>query len=197
MTHIYLASQSARRKSLLEQINIDFESIFVDIDETPRPSEDAVDYVNRMAAEKAQAGWLQSERVLDIPLLAADTSVILNAQILGKPSDRNHAIEMLNLLSNTTHQVITSVAIKNSCKMCQSLSITEVTFAKLTTAKINNYVNSAECMGKAGSYAIQGFAASFVKKISGSYSGVVGLPLYETTLLLNSFLSSNENMKQK
>jgi len=185
--HIYLASKSPRRQSLLKQIEISFECIPVEIDESVREGETPVDYVSRMAYEKAQAGWTDSARRNDIPLLAADTSVILANQIMGKPADKKQAIKMLQGLSGVTHQVISCVAVKNSQKYELATSITDVTFTNLLEQQIDYYVNTGDCMDKAGSYGIQGFAASFIRTISGSYSGVVGLPLFETANLLKKF----------
>ncbi len=184
---IYLASRSPRRQSLLAQIEVTFECLPVDIDESVNKVETPFEYVNRMAYQKAIAGWSNRKRILDIPLLAADTSVVLGDQILGKPLDRPDAINMLTKLSGQTHQVITCVAIKHDQKIERVTSITDVTFASLSERQIDYYVTSGDCLDKAGSYGIQGYAASFVKTISGSYSGVVGLPLYEVARLLQNF----------
>lgn len=185
--HIYLASKSPRRQSLLKQIEISFDCIPVEIDESVREGETPLGYVSRMAYEKAQAGWSDSARRHDIPLLAADTSVILADQIMGKPDDEEQAIKMLKSLSGVTHQVISCVVVKNSQKNELVTSVTDVTFAALSEQQIDYYVNTGDCLDKAGSYGIQGFAASFICTISGSYSGVVGLPLFETTKLLEKF----------
>ncbi len=184
---IYLASKSPRRQALLKQISIGFEYIPVDINENVKRGETPHDYVSRMAYEKAEVGWSESTRLLDIPLLAADTSVVLANQILGKPHNKQDAIKMLERLSGETHQVITCVAVKNSQKLELVTSITDVTFATLSEHQIDYYVNTGDCLDKAGSYGIQGYAARFVRSLSGSYSGVVGLPLFETANLLDRF----------
>jgi septum formation protein len=184
---LYLASKSPRRQALLKQIAISFDCIPVDIDETVKKGETPCDYVSRMAYEKADAGWSHSTRINDIPLLAADTSVVLADQILGKPTDKQDAVNMLKRLSRETHQVISCVVVKNSKKIELVTSITDVSFASLSEQQIQYYVNTGDCMDKAGSYGIQGYAACFVKMISGSYSGVVGLPLFETAKLLEKF----------
>lgn len=185
--NLYLASKSPRRQSLLTQIAITFECITVDIDESVNIGETASDYVSRLAFEKAEAGWLKPNRTQDIPLLAADTSVVIGSQILGKPRDQVDAANMLNSLSGSTHQVLTCVAVKNSQKIELVTSTTDVTFATLSEQQIDYYVKSGDCQDKAGSYGIQGYAASFIRTISGSYTGVVGLPLFETARLLEQF----------
>jgi septum formation protein len=184
---IYLGSKSPRRQSLLSQIGVDFECLSVEIDESVRDNELVKDYVERMAKEKAEAAWLLEERSQYWPLLSADTCIALEGQILGKPEDTDSAKLMLSYLSNKTHQVLTSVAIKMGSQLKVVTSITDVTFGILSSGAINNYVKTGDCMDKAGSYGIQGYAARFVSHISGSYSGVVGLPLYETARLLESF----------
>ncbi len=184
---IYLASKSPRRRQLLNQIDIEYISLTVAIDETPRNQEVPQQYVERMALEKAKAGWDNSQRKEDRPVLAADTSVVLNGQILGKPICKEDAISMLKNLSDKTHQVITSVAINNGERMELVTNTTNVTFCELPIELIEYYVSSGDSMDKAGAYGIQGFAARFVMLLSGSYSAVVGLPLYETAQLLQKF----------
>jgi len=185
--HIYLASKSPRRQSLLQQINVSFELIDAEIDESPFENELPLDYVNRMAKEKAIKGWKHINRTLSLPLLAADTSVVLKDVILGKPRDKQNAFEMLNNLAGKTHQVITCVAVVNDNQQHFAQSITDVSFCELSPRQIEDYIEQGECLDKAGSYGIQGYAAKFIQKISGSYSGVVGLPLFETANLLDSF----------
>ncbi len=185
--HIYLASKSPRRQSLLNQIAISFDCIDVDIDESVGIDELPYDYACRMAKEKAQAGWDNSERSLNYPLLAADTCVVLANQIMGKPNSQQEARNMLNQLSGNVHQVITSVTVRDQHQHKTVSSVTEVTFAPLNTEQIEYYIGTGDCMDKAGSYGIQGFAARFIKHISGSYTGVVGLPLFETANLLEEF----------
>jgi len=185
--HIYLASKSPRRQSLLEQIGVSFDLIDVEIDESTLNGELPLDYVMRMANEKVKAGWLNMGKKSDVPLLAADTSVVLENRILGKPIDKRDAFNMLSLLSGKTHQVITCVSVKNGVKQEMTTSITDVTFCDLSEQQIEFYIDTGDCLDKAGSYGIQGYAARFIKMISGSYSGVVGLPLFETANLLEGF----------
>jgi nucleoside triphosphate pyrophosphatase len=189
---IYLASKSPRRQSLLRQINVDYECVPVDIDETSLNNELARNYVERIAGEKARAGWASAARQNDWPVLSADTSVILENNILGKPIDHSDAANMLRRLSGKTHQVITSVAVKLNQQVDISTSITEVTFAPLGDDLIDYYVSTNDCMDKAGSYGIQGYAARFVTSICGSYTGVVGLPLFETAELLKLVCTKNK-----
>ncbi|TQV86668.1 Maf family protein [Aliikangiella coralliicola] len=186
---IFLASRSPRRRELLSQIGVQYELIDIEIDESVRESEKPIDYVNRMAWEKAQKGWqkLTAEmpnKVINKALLAADTSVVLNDKILGKPLNLNQAIEMLSQLAGNSHQVMTSVAIINKDWIKQAASVTKVHFGAMTEKEILAYCQSGEGADKAGGYAIQGIAAQHIKAIEGSYSGVVGLPLFETGELL-------------
>lgn len=182
---IYLASASPRRRQLLEQIGIDCEQIHADIDETPLENETAADYVQRLALEKTRAVALKLETPT-LPILGADTAVICNQQILGKPQDVSHAFEMLKTLSNKTHQVMTAITLYFPIKniFLNVLQISEVTFDLLSDQQINNYIATNEPFDKAGGYAIQGLAATFIKEIKGSYSGIMGLPLFETSELL-------------
>lgn len=186
---IYLASQSPRRAELLEQIGVPFSKLQCEIDETPSPNELPSAYVLRMAQEKARAGWglLSTQQKTPRPLLAADTSVVCDQQILGKPESRQDAFEMLNLLSGRSHQVMTAVAVTDGSKEFSELVITDVEFNPLSPTLINRYLDTGEPDDKAGSYGIQGFGAVLVASIRGSYSGVVGLPLSETAGLLSQF----------
>ncbi|MFT7404192.1 MAG: septum formation protein [Zhongshania sp.] len=178
---IILASSSPRRAELLAQIGVSFQVVAADIDETPREGEAAIDYVQRMAEEKVTAvAALFSDRIV----LAADTSVIVDGEIWGKPLSRQHAKVMLAGLSDRNHQVMTAVAVHRGGCLEFQLSVTDVAFAALTTAEIGTYVDSGDADDKAGAYGIQGAAGCFVKHLSGSYSGVMGLPLYETAVLL-------------
>jgi septum formation protein len=184
---IYLGSRSPRRQQLLSQIGITFKSLAADINESVNNGESAVKYVERMAVEKADAAWQLAECAQDAPLLSADTCIAFHDEILGKPLDNADAMAMLTALSGQTHQVLTSVAVRNEQRTDIVTSITQVTFGELSEQLISTYVNSGDCMDKAGSYGIQGYAARFVSHIDGSYSGVVGLPLYETAKLLETF----------
>lgn len=182
---LILASQSPRRKQILEQIGIYPICIPVDIDETPKSGELPLTYCKRLALEKAQAGWQRSDGLL--PVLGSDTIVVYGGLILGKPIDEEDAFEMLMKLSNHTHQVITAVAVvdKDSGKVVESIS--KVIFDKLEVDDVRNYIASKEPMDKAGSYGIQGYASKWIKQITGSYSGIMGLPIYETSKLLREF----------
>lgn len=151
-----------------------------DLKETPEA------FVSRLALEKAADGWSRQTKQ-NIPVLGSDTAVILDGKILGKPIDKEQAIEMLLSLSDRTHQVLTAVALKNGQQTAQILSTTEVAFSKLNRKMCENYWTSGEPLDKAGSYGIQGLGALFIRRINGSYSGVMGLPIYETGLLLNKF----------
>ncbi len=194
---IYLASRSPRRRELLAQIGVGFELLLLrddlargqDVDETPLPGENPHDYALRVSRAKAEVGWLrvQQRRLPHFPVLAADTAVVLNDRIMGKPSNRDEAMEMLLALSGNRHEVLTAVAVANADKVEQKLSVSIVQFGKLTKQAVRRYAMTGEPLDKAGAYAIQGHAAVFIEKIEGSYSGVMGLPLYETAELLAGF----------
>jgi len=179
---LILASQSPRRKQLLEQIGLIPICRPVDIDESIMANEAPHKYCQRLAMEKAQAGWDESDKSL--PVLGSDTIVVLNGKTLGKPKNHEDAYEMLKSLSGCTHQVITAVALICDNKNHLVKSVSYVEFDNLTEDEIKSYVATNEPMDKAGSYAIQGIAAKWIKQISGSYSGIMGLPLYETARLL-------------
>lgn len=183
---LYLASRSPRRQQLLAQLGVEFRVLDVDLEEVPAPGERPQDYVNRVAREKAGAGFLQVMRVPQACVLAADTEVILDDHVFGKPTDATDAAHMLRRLAGTTHEVITTVWFISAGFEQQVASRSEVTFAALSHGEIAAYVASGEPFGKAGGYAIQGYAASFVSQLVGSYSGVMGLPLHETAQLLRS-----------
>lgn len=194
---IYLASQSPRRRELLKQIGIHYEVFLlrnnptrqVDVDEVALLGESPQEYVERVCREKSEQAWtmLQYRNLPAAPILTADTTVTIDGQILGKPENAAHAKEMLRLLSGRTHQVLTAVGIIEDERYVSRLSSTRITFASLDEARINQYVASGETNDKAGAYAIQGRAGAFVTQLEGSYSGVVGLPLFETLELLNTF----------
>lgn len=181
---IYLASKSARRRELLAQINIDFELIDGEVDETPFADELAIDYCLRLACAKADAGWHNPNRVEQQPVLGADTVVISKERIFTKPENEAQAQWMLTELQNSTHQVVTAVAVRLADKLEHIISSTQVSFAKISQSEILAYIASGQSIGFAGGYAIQGLAAKYVRHIAGSYTGVVGLPLYETAQLL-------------
>jgi septum formation protein len=178
-----LASASPRRRQLLDLIGVPHVVTPADIDETPRSGEAADDYVCRLAREKSEAVW---SRQKDLPVLAADTTVVIDETILGKPDSEADAARMLKLLSGREHFVYTGVALQSPRGMRVGLSKSTVTFSLLTDAQIHAYWASGEPQGKAGAYAIQGFGAVFVANLAGSYSGVMGLPLHETATLLRN-----------
>ena len=194
MSTIYLASRSARRHELLRQIGVAFTELPLrnadgrppDVVEVPFADESGLDYVSRIANAKVRAGWLRmKERRLPIlPVLAADTEVVLTGRIFGKPMDAEDARAMLGSLSGVTHEVITAVAVCAENESLLTLSRSLVTLRELTLDEIDRYVASGEPFGKAGGYAIQALAAAFVTRLEGSHSGVMGLPLYETTTAL-------------
>jgi len=179
---IILASASPRRKELLDQIKVTYEVHPVDLDESPLPDEMPLDYVNRVAAEKSAACVAQLKT--EIPVLAADTVVVLGRVIMGKPQNQADAMAMLARLSGKTHQVYSAISLRGR-EHSQAVSITEVTFKCLTEREMLDYWRSGEPIDKAGSYAIQGMGGLFVESIKGSFSGVVGLPLFETAELLS------------
>lgn len=184
---ILLASASPRRRELLSQIGVQHEVLLVDVDEAPRAGESAEILVQRLALEKAAAGFLHQNYVPPLPALGADTIVLLGDKIINKPVDKADGIAMLKSLSGETHQVFTAVALVDAQKSLCLVNRSKVTFRKLTDADIENYWNTGEPLGKAGGYGIQGMAAQFISKIEGSYTGVMGLPLYETAELLKDF----------
>ena len=183
VTTILLASASPRRQQLLQQLGWPVRVQPVDIDETPHGGELPDAYCLRMAEEKAREAI---RRFADqTPVLASDTTVVLEQQILGKPKDEAHAVKMLQQLSGRNHQVMTAVSVGWHSQLETLLSVNQVWFDDLTDAQINAYVASGEPMDKAGAYGIQGLAAQWIKRIEGSYSAIMGLPLFETSQLLN------------
>jgi septum formation protein len=181
---VYLASASPRRQELLTQISLPFALLPQQIDEANHANEAPQDYVLRMAREKAQAALQDPECTLSIPVLSADTTVVCHDKILGKPADLDEALGMLKLLSGRKHQVMTAIAIATRQKIQLKLATTDVHFRTLTPAEMTAYWHTGECHDKAGAYAIQGKGAMFISRIEGSYSNVVGLPLFETMQLL-------------
>ena len=188
-TKIILASQSPRRVALLKQMNIDSLVMPADIDETALANESPVDYVLRLAEQKALAivAKLNGEHA-DLPILAADTTVALGYEIFGKPENDSDAFNMLKKLSNSTHQGHTASALAFNGKLQTALNTTQVQMMPLTDAMISAYIATCEPRDKAGSYAIQGLAGKWIVNIDGSYTGVMGLPVHETALLLNKIL---------
>jgi septum formation protein len=187
--HLYLASQSPRRRELLKQVGVKFRVLVPDVDEEILPREAPTAYVERIARLKAEVTWsrlVARGRILR-PVLAADTAVILGRRIFGKPADNTDARAILHALSGRTHQVVTAVAVRYEKKIKLLTSTTAVTFRRLAADEIARYIASSEPRDKAGAYAIQGLAATLIARIEGSYSGVMGLPLFETARLLKTF----------
>jgi len=191
---IYLASKSPRRHELLRQLGVAFVELHLreapgrtrDIVEEAEDGEPAAHYVERIARTKAAVGWKRMEqRLLEPhPVLGADTEVVLEGEVFGKPRDPGHARELLKRLSGRRHDVLTGVALKTADGVAFTLSSSQVTFRKLTAQEIERYVAGGEALDKAGAYAIQGRAGAFISRLEGSYSGVMGLPLFETAGLL-------------
>jgi septum formation protein len=191
---IYLASKSPRRRELLRQIGVDFELLLLrdqaprgpEVSEEVHPGEKAEDYVVRVTREKAEhAGKIMLMRRLPVrPVLSADTTVVVDGRILGKPADEAEAMDMLRMMSGRTHQVLTSVAVQHDEQHWQILQTSEVTLSPLTEDMMRAYCATGEPFDKAGGYGIQGMAAVFVERITGSYTGIMGLPLHETAKLL-------------
>ena len=190
MLSLYLASGSPRRRELLTQLGLSFERLANEVEEERLPGETAEQYVRRLARDKAQAGVAVAE--IDLPVLGADTIVVLNNRVLEKPTDVESASAMLTMLSGQTHEVMTAVALADRQQTLECLVITEVTFCTLTPKDIADYIASGEPMDKAGAYGIQGLGGNFVRKINGSYHAVVGLPLVETAELFSHFQSLRE-----
>ena len=195
---IYLASRSPRRRELLAQVGVRFEPLLfregaradADTDEAVRPGERPDDYVRRITQMKAEAAWKRvtlRRGLLRKPVLVADTTVALGDEIFGKPADPAEAQRMLAALAGTRHRVLTAVAVQQESRFEMAVSESFVTFAALDPERIAAYVASGEPFDKAGAYAIQGRAAAFVSRLEGSYTGVMGLPLYETAQLLRLF----------
>lgn len=187
----YLASRSPRRRELLAQAGYAYAELPAgasDVDETPRAGEPAIEYVLRLAREKAAAGWrtLAGGAFAMLPVLSADTTVVVDDAIFGKPDGAQHARGMLHQLAGRTHQVLTAVALADGAGVKTRLSVSTVEFRTITPVEIASYVASGEPLDKAGAYAVQGRAAIFIKAISGSYSGIMGLPLFETSELLGT-----------
>jgi septum formation protein len=201
MKFVYLASQSPRRRQLLEQLGVHYELLLADDTEDAEalevalPNEAPRAYVQRVTLLKLEAALARMKRrgLPTAPVLCSDTTVALGQTILGKPDDAKHAAHILGALSGQTHRVLTSVAMGTLSKAGkplkteQALSVSNVRFASLTRTQIQAYVASGEPMGKAGAYAVQGRAAAYIEHISGSYSGIMGLPMFETAQLLRAF----------
>jgi septum formation protein len=183
---LYLASQSPRRRELLQQVGVRFRSIEVDVDERRLPDESPAEYVKRVALLKATTA-VQQLNDAAMPVLGADTTVVLDGHCLGKPESREAALQMLSALSGRQHEVMSAVALANPLHSSTCLNVSKVTFSNLSEHQKQKYCDSGEPFDKAGGYAIQGRAASFISHLQGSYSGVMGLPLFETVQLLKEF----------
>lgn len=187
---LYLASASPRRRELLAQIGLAHEVLLAPAppgeDEPRHTGESAADYVARTARDKALRGqrWMHSRKLPALPVLAADTTVILGADVLGKPADRDDALRILSALAGTGHEVRTAVALWTGDELHEAVSVTQVRMRAAARDELERYCDSGEPCGKAGAYGIQGLAAAFIEHIAGSYSGVMGLPLFETAALL-------------
>ena len=191
---VYLASKSPRRQELLRQLGVEFDELLLreapgrrrDIVEAPRKGEPPQEYVKRIARLKASVGWHRMQRrgLAPKPVLGADTEVVLDGAALGKPADAAAAVAMLAAMSDRTHEVITAVAIRWQTQIAQAVSTSRVTFRPIARDEIERYVATGEPFDKAGGYAIQGKAAAFVQHLEGSYSGVMGLPLFEMAEIL-------------
>lgn len=186
VSFIYLASGSPRRRELLQQIGVSFRVIGTDLDETAGQRESPLAYVSRLAEAKATVGWERSRDSGDAPVLAADTAVVLDGRILGKPAGMNEAIATLLQLSGRTHEVLTAIALRTAGGLQVRVSRSAVTFRSIEPGEARLYWETGEPADKAGAYAIQGYAAIFVSDLKGSYSGVMGLPLFETAALLKA-----------
>jgi septum formation protein len=189
---VYLASQSPRRRQLLEQIGVQYELLLATSEEDAEslevvlPNEAPLTYVKRVTQLKLEAAVqrLKQRGLANAPVLCADTTVALGRSILGKPENAADALRILKMLSGQTHRVLTAVALASGRKRVSAVSISQVTFAPMTLAEMKNYIATGEPMGKAGAYGVQGAAAAYISQIKGSYTGIMGLPLYETAQLL-------------
>jgi septum formation protein len=195
--HVYLASRSPRRRDLLKQIGVDFDTLIFrappreddDVSEAILPGEAAEEYVVRVARAKAEGATRRIlwRKLRTQPVLSADTTLELEGEIIGKPEDAEHAARILRRLSGRTHRVLTAVAVAAEGRLEHRLSISTVRFRELHDGEIHRYIASGEPFDKAGAYGIQGHAAVFIAEISGSYTGIMGLPLFETAELLKDF----------
>ncbi|MDD2926172.1 Maf family protein [Rhodoferax sp.] len=192
---VYLASQSPRRRQLLEQIGVAYELLLPDADEDPEslevvlPREAPLAYVQRVTQLKLDAALVRLKRrgLPAAPVLCSDTTVALGRTILGKPADAGEAMDILTRLAGQTHRVLTAVALGTARRRQQTVSVSRVTFGPMTKAQIQRYIDTGEPFGKAGAYGVQGRAAAYIAHLSGSYSGIMGLPMYETAALLRAF----------
>ena len=194
---LFLASQSPRRRQLLDQIGLQYSVLNVDVVEQVQPGETARDYVQRVANDKARAGWKQVAAVPSALVLAADTEVVLDSEVFGKPASVDAAARMLRRLSGRVHQVLSAVSLLGASAERSDVCCTHVRFRTLSESLLADYLASGEWADKAGAYAIQGRAAAFIERIEGSYSGVMGLPLFETAALLRDWPAVGQGVAQK
>jgi len=183
---IVLASASQRRSLLLAQIGVRHEAVPADLDETPVPGESPADYVQRLARGKAQTSFRALGKRASRPVLGADTTVVLDGRIYGKPADEEDCVAMLMALSGRCHEVLSAIALYDGVTLREDLNVSRVSFRALDATECRRYWASGEPAGKAGAYAIQGLGAVFIARLEGSFSGVMGLPLFETATLLDS-----------
>jgi septum formation protein len=191
---IFLASRSPRRRTLIEQLGLRYQIVDVQVDEQHHDGESPTDYVARLALEKARRGWQQIAAPA-VPVVGADTCIVLNGRIVGKPEDKAHGIALLKQYSGATHEVVSGVAMvgtvgntpQGAPQEQVKVNISRVTFRQLTDQECERYWETQEPLDKAGGYAIQGKAAGFISNIEGSYSGIMGLPLYEFVELMSAF----------
>ena len=189
---VYLASQSPRRRQLLEQIGVQYELLLATPEEDAEslevvlPNEAPLTYVKRVTQLKLEAAVqrMKQRGLPNAPVLCADTTVALGRSILGKPENAADALRILKMLSGQTHRVLTAVALASGRKRVSAVSISQVTFAPMSLAEMKNYIATGEPMGKAGAYGVQGAAAAYISQIKGSYTGIMGLPMFETAQLL-------------
>jgi septum formation protein len=189
---VYLASQSPRRRQLLEQIGVQYELLLATPEEDAEslevvlPNEAPLTYVKRVTQLKLEAAVqrMKQRGLPNAPVLCADTTVALGRSILGKPENAADALRILKMLSGQTHRVLTAVALASGRKRVSAVSISQVTFSPMSLAEMKNYIATGEPMGKAGAYGVQGAAAAYISQIKGSYTGIMGLPLYETAQLI-------------
>ena len=184
---LHLASQSPRRRQLLEQIGVEFAVLDVEVVEQRAPDEAPQEYVSRVARDKARAGLIRLGHADDVVVLGADTEVVLDDEVFGKPQDADAAAAMLRRLSGRTHAVVSAIWLVGSAREQCEVCVSQVRFATLDESAIAAYVATGEPFGKAGAYAIQGRGAMLVEHLQGSYSGVMGLPVFETARLLRGF----------
>ena len=189
---VYLASQSPRRRQLLEQMGVQYEVLLATPEEDAEslelvlPNEAPLTYVKRVTQLKLEAAVqrMKQRGLPNAPVLCADTTVALGRSILGKPENAADALRILKILSGQTHRVLTAVALASGRKRVSAVSVSQVTFASMSLAEMKNYIATGEPMGKAGAYGVQGAAAAYISQIKGSYTGIMGLPLFETAQLL-------------